>query len=74
MDSANIEDRDGNLWIPFMNEYSQRKLRCIAGAREGKTVDDPRLDKSVGISTGDHPMRPARDDWQDAIASPAFWD
>ena len=34
---------DGNTWEPFVNAYQQRQLRCIAGARKGDVIHDPRL-------------------------------
>lgn len=50
-----MTDSDGNEWAPFVNEYQQRQLRCVAGAREGDVIHDPRT------MTAERPEpRPAR--------------
>src|SRR5262245_21955917 len=36
-----FQDRDGNTFECFVNEWSQRKARCIEGSRKGAVIDDP---------------------------------
>ncbi len=39
---STLKDTDGNEWAPFVNEFQQRQLRCIAGDRLGEVIHDPR--------------------------------
>jgi len=69
-----LKDKDGNTWQPFTNEFQQRQLRCIKGAREGDVIHDPRIGQFVGgVSTSD-PVKPARDPWTESLYAPPYWE
>jgi hypothetical protein len=57
-----LKDRDGNTWQPFVNQFQQRQLHCVAGPRQGNVIHDPRLGEFAGRSiSGRDPVRPVRD-------------
>lgn len=60
-----VRDKDGNTWTPFVNEYQQRMLRCVAGLREGEELHDPRLVEGLTVRARD--SGPKRDEF-DAMA------
>jgi hypothetical protein len=63
-----VKDRDGNTWQPFVNQFPQRQLRCVAGPRLGDVAHDPRLHEYAGrsISSRD-PAQPASDPWLERL-------
>jgi hypothetical protein len=77
MDSGTLKDCDGNSWAPFVNQYQQRQLLCVAGPREGDVIHDPRLGRGAGaghsISSRD-PVQPARDPRLEGLYSKPFWE
>lgn len=80
MEYGVVKDMQGNVWESFVNEFQQRQLKCVSGAREGDVIHDPRLGDGTGaghtVSTRD-PMKPARDPWLDGLNQsefPGAWD
>lgn len=50
-----FRDESGCLWRPFVNQYRQRKLACVAGPRAGEETDDWRF---FTIRPPEDPRRP----------------
>ncbi len=78
METNTVRDTQGNVWEAFVNQFQQRQLRCVAGARLGEVLHDPRLGSSTAgdgrtVSSRD-PVRPARDPWLEGLYSPPFWE
>ena len=64
-------DKDGNEWAPFLNKFQQRMLRCVAGARQGEEMHDPRL--YVVLEPQAKPA-PKMEPFYESLYVPAFWE
>lgn len=65
MSAGRVRDRDGNEWAEIgVNAFQQRQLRCVAGARKGDVILDPRC----GPPEPRAPYRAPRDPWEAALS------